>query len=297
MEDNQGSGQTRVESRMRIRDVRELPTVTVTKEELSVIAEHFPGRALPIARSMWQGFVQLADGSAEVVATRREVGDVSGVSKRVVDEYVPRFVDAGMLGVTLEHDAKGKSLPSTFVLLGVQQRGRGTALHPPSSSSPNTATDGEDEERRVQQPHPSCWEGLPTAIETDARAFLKAKRREHGRVVTEEEMLLAAHALAAFNKAQGAEHGLGANLPKLVARIRERPSWDAAKWVRLVESAWRLKWWEKSGRGRRPTPAVVFGNANVLEQVAMDAAQEAAGETIADTPERRSRFSRTVDPE
>lgn len=298
MEDKQDAGRTRSSDKIEVRDVRELPTVTATKAELDVIGANFDGRSLPIARSLWLALLELADTGSSFVATRKSVADRAGISKRVLDEYVPRMVEVGLLAVESREDDRGRSIPARWLLRGCGSCVGLRSGSPPSSSSTNNVGNEDGEERRVQQPHPESWEGLPKSIATDAQAFLKAKRREHGRVVTEAEMVVAAHALAAFNAAQDAEHGLGANLAKLVARIRERPSWDAPKMVRLVESAWRHKWWENSGSsGRRPTPAVVFGNANVFEQVAMDAAADAAGKPVENTPQRQSRFSRTVEPE
>lgn len=300
-EDKADGGRTKVEQRIEFRSVRDLPVVVVTKDELLLIAEQFEGRALPIARSLWLSMLELADVGAEFVATRRDVADRAGVSKRVLDEYVPRFIDAEMLTVELQQDERGKSLPSRFVLSGVQQRGRATLGIPPSSSSSKTPADGDEEQRGGTEPHPpggiGSWEGVEPSIAADAQTFLKAKRREHGRIVTEPEMLCAAHALTAWNRNMGSEFGLGSQLQRIVGQVRDHPSWPPDKYVRLVDSAWRLKWWENSGRGRRPTPAVVFGNANVFEQVALDAAAEAAGKAPADTPERRSRFARTVEPE
>lgn len=111
----------------------------------------------------------------------------------------------------------------------------------------------------------------------DAIALLDSRTKVNGLLVTAEEMLTASAALAQYNEEHGSDYGLGANLTPIVMRIRERPSWDAAKHRRLVQSAWRLRWWERSGNSRRPTPNVIYGNTKVFEQVAQDAAEEARG--------------------
>jgi hypothetical protein len=122
----------------------------------------------------------------------------------------------------------------------------------------------------------------------------RARPKVNSATVTPEEMAKAAAAISAFNRSGGTDFGLGAHLTPLVMRIRERPSWDAGKFVRLVESAWRLKWWERRGKGGRATPAVVFGNPQVFEQVAQDAADEAAGKPLdTSAPTAAKRFTRS----
>ncbi len=149
------------------------------------------------------------------------------------------------------------------------------------SSSSSSSTSG-DADQLFRDPE----------LEADAAHFLKTKRKVGSKVVTAEEMAIAVAALSAFNRAGETSFGLGAHLTPIVGRIRERPTWDAAKFVRLVESAWRLRWWEKSGRGGRATPAVVFGNERCFERVALDAADEAAGRT--EKIEERSSYMKDV---
>lgn len=133
-------------------------------------------------------------------------------------------------------------------------------------------------------------EGVSPEMQTDAAELLKRKVKVGGRIVSEAEMGKAAAALAEFNRQAGSEFGLGAHLTPLVGRIRERPSYDAEALVRLVQSAWRLKWWERNGKTRRATPAVVFGNAACFENVVQDAVDEKAGH---ERPAQRGRFERT----
>lgn len=90
--------------------------------------------------------------------------------------------------------------------------------------------------------------------------------------------MLAAASLAEFNRQAGTDFGLGANHGSIVMRIRERPSWDAPRHIRLVQSAFRFRWWERQGSSRRPTPAVIWGNERCFEQVVQDAVEEARGE-------------------
>lgn len=128
---------------------------------------------------------------------------------------------------------------------------------------------------------------MPASMLEDARALLISKRKVDGRLVTEPEMLVAAAALAEFNRQMDADFGLGAQLTAIVMRIRDRPSWDAAKHIRLVQSAWRIKWWTKNGSRRRAAPCVIWGNPRVFEQVAQDAKDEATGRALVEDNDLR----------
>lgn len=119
---------------------------------------------------------------------------------------------------------------------------------------------------------------VPDEMVSDARTFLREGRKVDRHQVTPAELARAAAALAEFNRQSGYDYGLGAHLTGMVMRIREHPSWDPGRHVRLVQSAFRFRWWEKDkkGKGRRPTPAVVYGE-RCFEQVIQDAVDEAAG--------------------
>lgn len=137
----------------------------------------------------------------------------------------------------------------------------------------------------------------PPEMAADANSLLVGKARVDGRVVTAREIAVAAAALAEFNRQAGSDYGLGAHLTPLVMRSRERPSWDAATFVRLVQSAFRIRWWERRRRGdaggpRRVTPQVVFGNPRCFENVVQDAVDEKAGRG-AEVELRRGRFVRS----
>jgi hypothetical protein len=162
----------------------------------------------------------------------------------------------------------------------------------PLRSSPSSQKE-DGEGCRAAQDSPVAGIDAPAEMHADARDLLGAKRKVDGRIVTPEEMAKALAAVAEFNRQADSDFGLGANLRAVVMRIRERPSMDAEKHVRLVQSAFRLKWWERSGRGRRPTPAVVYGNERVFEQVVQDAVDEAKGRPLDEQPQAKAkRFTR-----
>lgn len=129
----------------------------------------------------------------------------------------------------------------------------------------------------------------------DGLTFLREGRKvgNPGKVVTPVEMAIAAASTATFNRCfewkgkKGSDYGLGANLTSIVERARQRPSWTVDKHVRLVESAWRVRWWEQNGRNdRRPHPNVIYG-AKSFDNVVQDAGDEAAGEKPAQIRKRR----------
>lgn len=130
----------------------------------------------------------------------------------------------------------------------------------------------------------------------DGLELLRRGQKVGGRMVQPIEMAIAAACIATFNRCfewkgkSGSDYGLGANLTSIVERARQRPSWDICKHVRLVESAWRIRWWEKIGRNdRRPHPNVIWGPKS-FENVVQDAGDEAAGQTPTEFKQRYDEF-------
>jgi hypothetical protein len=132
-------------------------------------------------------------------------------------------------------------------------------------------------------------------VARDGEEFLRRKQKVGSHIVTPGEMHRAVLAMSEFNRQAGTAQGLGPNLTPIVGRIREHPRWDAAKHVRLVQSAFRLRWWEKQGRRRPgpPTPKVIYGSTDCFVNVANDAADEALGRTEK-IEERRDKYDRSV---
>lgn len=135
-------------------------------------------------------------------------------------------------------------------------------------------------------------EGEGEVIE-DGLGLLRAGKKVGGKIVTPVEMAIAAACITAFNREfewkgkRGSDYGLGANLTSIVERARERTSWDVTKHVRLVESAWRVRWWEQNGRSdRRPHPNVIWGGKS-FDNVIQDARDEAGGEKVEQIRKRR----------
>lgn len=132
-------------------------------------------------------------------------------------------------------------------------------------------------------------EGGEGQMVLDGLGLLRQGKKVDSKLVTPTEMGIAAAALASFNRlfewkrpngavTKGSDYGLGANLTSIVMRLRDRPSWDAAKHVRLVEAAWKVRWWERDGASnRRPHPNVIWGGKS-FDNVVQDAADLAAGE-------------------
>ena len=265
-------------------------SVMVEREALEMLAEHFTGRRLPIARSIYLAFVELAL-AGRIETTRAVIADYAGVTRKALDDYVPEMEEARLIERERRSDGAGRSLPNIWTVHGKRgatagspggpSAGEGHAEHPlrPSSST-SSKSERKDEGAGLRgSPSVSFHEAVPDEMAVDAHGLLAQKRRVDGRVVTGDEMVKAAAGLAEFNRQSGSEYGLGAHLTAIVMRIRERPALDADGQVRLVQSAWRLKWWERQPRRRsgRVTPAVVWGNPRVFDAVWQDAAEEAKG--------------------
>lgn len=278
-------------------------SVMVERDALTALAAAFTGRRLPVARSIYLALVELAL-AGRVDATRAMVADYAGVTRKALDDYVPEMEATGLVQRERRVDGDGRNLPNVWTILrgrgtegasGGSSAGEGHPGHPPHPSpTPSEEEKKTDGEGRRGAPSVSFHADVPEELRADALGLLRQKRRVDGRVVVAEEIAVAVAALAEFNRQAGAEHGLGANLTPLVMRVRERPAYDADAHVRLVQSAWRVKWWERQrgGSKRRPTPAVIYGNERVFEAVVQDAVDEKAGKTPQVDVEKRGRFTR-----
>lgn len=168
----------------------------------------------------------------------------------------------------------------------------------PSSEKPPTSKAGKERDFLAAATASGEFEASEDAEPpelVDGLELLRTGKKVDGKLVTPVEMAIAAAAIHTFNRcfewkgSQTADYGLGANLKSIVMRARDRPSWDASKHVRLVESAWRIRWWESNGSSnRRPTPNVIYGG-NAFENVVQDAGAEAGGEKPAQIKKRRTR--------
>jgi hypothetical protein len=256
-----------------------------------------------------------ADDGTYQIGDQEELAAKTGLTSRSVSTNAGKLEGAGLLRRHPRYEA-GRRIKDVVKLgvdgtLDLPEDISGTAALPEKSSggdlqgkgrsatyrknlrgaSSSTPTNRDSEGRRsARQNLPLVSDRVPDSMRTDADALLHRKTKVGDRLVTPEEMALAAGALAEFNRLAGYDYGLGAHLKAIVGRIRERPRLGAAEYLRLAESAWRLRWWERNGKGRRPTPAVIYGNAGVFEQVIADASDEKAGRE--QQPARKKRFER-----
>lgn len=246
-----------------------------------------------------------ADQAAEqgdLQVPQTQIAEMTGLSERAVRQNLARLEEAGALrrypqtqfgqrvadvivlavgGVTdlPAYRAGGVRLPAYRaggkpMVVGSPPADPATgticrSLHPLTDSK---GVDG----RRARHELPVDLDA-PVALLADAQELLAGRVKVGSRVVDVAEMTRAVVALAEFNRHAGYDYGLSAHLTRVVSRVRERPSFEREHFVRLVASAWRVRWWERRGNGRRPTPAVIFGNADVFDAVVQDAIDERAG--------------------
>jgi len=245
-----------------------------------------------------------ADHEGVVSMSREELAERVHKTEKSVGGTLGRLKASGQL-MELEHGGgRGKKNVYWLNLPGIPEpalrkiaegsagnpENDGTVGGPPGGNGGGGSNQGE-KERSSSEKAAAFMEALrdcevPDEMQADALALLRRGKKVGSHVVTPEEMARAAAALAAFNRLfewkahnglrKGASFGLGAALPSIVQRIRERPSWDPATHVRLVESAWRLRWWEQTEGRRRPTPNVIYG-PKAFEQVVQDAEEEKTG--------------------
>jgi hypothetical protein len=244
-----------------------------------------------------------ADHEGVVSMSREELAEKVHKTEKSVGGTLGRLKKSGQL-MELEHGGgRGKKNVYWLNLPGIPEPAlrkiaEGTAGNPENdgtAGAPPTGNGGggsnQGEKRSSSEKAAAFMEGLrdcevPDEMQADALSLLRREKKVGSQLVTPEEMACACAALAAFNRLfewkahnglrKGASFGIGAALTSIVQRIRERPSWDPATHVRLVESAWRLRWWEAGGDRRRPTPNVIYG-PKAFEQVVQDATDEKEG--------------------
>lgn len=234
-----------------------------------------------------------------------ELAKRMGKTERGVSQVKRRLIDSGQLEVIEEGGGRGRtgvyfinlpglSRPETLqnpdVTLNVGTGKSANTLKTDSRNGASGSTQGNNKGSSSSEKDAAALDEelrdceVPDEMRADAVALLKGKRKVAGHVVTPGEMARAAAGLAAFNRCfvwkdrEESDFGLGAALTSIVMRIRERPTWDPSKHVRLVESAWRIRWWEQGSKPRRPNPNVIYGE-RAFEQVAQDAKEEAEGKT------------------
>jgi hypothetical protein len=237
------------------------------------------------------------DGVVHCIA-QADIAAKVGAAERTVRSNLAKLTERGLILREPQFESRRRIADRIELhLVPADVAAEGTIRRADTSTSSANGEEKKDGGAR-QNPPADALDAveLPDSMRVDARDLLRQKRKVDGHLVTVEEMARAAAALAAFNRCSGSEYGLGAHLRPLVMRVRERPSWDGPKLVRLVESAWRLRWWEKqrNPRGGRVGVQVVFGNERVFEQVAQDAADEAAGKPLdTSAPTAAKRFTRS----
>jgi len=220
-------------------------------------------------------------------ANRREIAELSGTSTQTVDRVVAELEGLGLLHV--DHRGEGGEESLWTLISPGAPKSAPPELPEPEPPAPKTKPAREKQYHEYADPF--LKKDHPEELE-DGLELLRQGRKVDGALVTPIEMAKAAICIAAFNRcyefkgATEAGYGLGPNLSAIVMRVRDRPSWDAAKHVRLVESAWRIRWWERRDSKRRPSPNVIWSPKS-FEQVAQDAKDEAAGEKPEQIGKRR----------
>jgi hypothetical protein len=214
--------------------------------------------------------------------SQADLAGMVGATDRTVRSNLKRLEDRGVIKRWATFDEAGNRSADiiTLAIDGLPDAppedasaGRSFPATTTTNSSKGGVVEGEGSgEREGALP---LLDGVPDELAADGAELLRTKVKVGSRRVTPEEMAKALMALAEWNRQAGQAIGIGSVLKPIVGRIRERPSMDAAKHVRLVQSAWRLRWWERRGKGQRAKPQVIWGNAQVFEQVVQDAVDEA----------------------
>lgn len=267
----------------------------MSAKAMEALFEHAEG-----SDAEWRMLTILADAADRrgVVAgvSMPELAELVGKTERGAGQIKRRLIDSGQLVVLDEGGGRGRTASYWLSWPGLAgpvtpKRDQETL---PAESGNEPKRSNQEEKKTSSSSSPAALEAafrevlrdceVPDEMVADGASLLRDKRKVAGRLVTPEEMAIAAAGLASFNREfewkgkKGADFGLGSALSSIVLRARARPSWAPAKHVRLVESAWRIRWWEQVANPRRPTPNVVWG-PEAFEQCVQDAKEEHEGKT------------------
>ena len=97
---------------------------------------------------------------------------------------------------------------------------------------------------------------------TEKTSVSPSKKTVNRKVVSDEELALAAVVVSLFNSSAGTELSVDAHLTPIVGRIREKPDYTEAQFRKIVEAVFAGEhWWTGP-----PTPKIIFGNPAIFEQ-------------------------------
>lgn len=249
-----------------------------------------------------------------------DLARVTGLKRRAVQGNLTRIKEKGEL-VRVGNEAGGRGNKAVYQLAlgdlgkGASARAKGASGRPEKGARDDVKGAPERPERvhaddsttrsstslvvgsskNPVEEGESNGENSPT--DDVVAAVLAAKRKVGSRRVTEAEARTAAAALAEFNGQADRDLVLSSEdwLRMIVGRIRERPELTPAQHERIVQSAFRFRWWEqrkdsdgKRGKARRVTPSVIYGSSRCFEEVLQDAIDEANGKASPDDKTDRS---------
>lgn len=209
-------------------DERRQPFFMVTKPATRALADHFEGRRLPVARSIYFALVELANDerTPEQVQhkARKAIAEKAGVNVRVVDEYGPELEAAGLLRIE-RVEVEGVHHPNRWVLvdapdprvsaggsdpdggtLAVQDRGGSDPDGGTIQENGSTATPSSREEDREEAPASGRDLAL-VAPSSEPPRRLSPDVRYKGNVVPPPIVAAAKALLGVFNEATGRDLG------------------------------------------------------------------------------------------
>lgn len=90
----------------------------------------------------------------------------------------------------------------------------------------------------------------------------QGRKTVNRKIVSDDELALAAAVVVAFNSSAGTELTVEAHLTPIVGRIREKPDYTEDHHRRIIEAVFAGEhWWTGP-----PTPKVIYGNPAIFEQ-------------------------------
>lgn len=241
-------------------DSRELPIVWADPRAVALLPTRFEKRKLPLARSIYYALCELAcERRGAFEASRKEVAERAGVTKKALDDYTPGLEDLGLLRIDRRRgDDDARNLPNLWLVTHPGDGHRDDPRHPDDP----LCTENNVSSSSLQVVENHAREGNPT---TEARLpkTVRLYPSDRSRPVSEEEHELCDRILAYFSRKAEVDPPFSSVdfRAAIIRRIKEHPEFPPERHKEIIDRNFADPWWDGI-----PAPSVIYGSAAQFEK-------------------------------
>lgn len=198
----------------------------------------------PSQKLVLLGLADNADRAGICWPSQKELVEKTGLSERTVREHLVLFEERGLLAKEPRLKIKG--------------RGRASDIYRLAGGDDQPANDGRP---TGNSPHDQPATDNTPYIEEPPKEPPRNQKRVNRKVVTEDELTLAAAVVSQFNISAGTALSVDPHLTPIVGRIRERPELTAEQHRKIIKAVFAAdNWWTGA-----PGPRIIYGNPAQFE--------------------------------